>query len=147
MVGMAAARPAAAGAPDYPATLQTIARDIAALKHRFPQLKDFAPGRHARSADLVIDYGYRTYRPQRNDGRPLGGWTAQVPNPYADGVWFYVNFHDPESTAQIDTQPMVSRPCLGAKRITFLILEGTSTKPLAGRIRAILERHGARRCD
>jgi hypothetical protein len=140
-----AAAPAVA-APDYPATLQAIARDIAALKPQFPQLQDFSPAKHVRVEELVISYELHTYRPQRQDGHPFGGWSAYVPNPYSDGVWFHINFHDPESRSQIDTQPVAAHPCLGGKRITFLILEGKETKPLAGRIQAILTRHGARDC-
>jgi len=137
----------AAAEPDYPETLAAIARDIAALGDRFPQLAEFAPARHARSRDLVIDYGFHTHRAQSPDGRQRGGWTMQVPNPDADGVWFYINFHDPDSRAQIDTQPVVARPCLGNKRVTFLILDGEKTKPMAGEIGAILGRYGARPCD
>jgi hypothetical protein len=69
-----------------------------------------------------------------------------VPHPDADGVWFHLNLHDPGSLAQIDTQPASLPICLGAKRVTFLILEGKETKPRGRRIQAILTRHGARRC-
>jgi hypothetical protein len=145
--GAVVARPTAATAPDYPVALQAVARDIAALKSQFPQLRAFSADTHFRAEDLVVDYAYRTYRPQPQVGRPFGGWSVQVPNPYADGVWFYINFHDPDLALQIDTQPaMVPMLCFDRMRFTFLILEGKETKPLDGPIRAILTPHGARRC-
>jgi hypothetical protein len=51
MAAMAAARPAAAQAPNYPAILQAVARDIAALKPGFAQLKDFSPPKNLDRSD------------------------------------------------------------------------------------------------
>jgi hypothetical protein len=49
MAAAAAARPAAAQAPNYPAILQAVARDVAALKPGLPQLKDFSLRKKPRS--------------------------------------------------------------------------------------------------
>jgi hypothetical protein len=129
--------------PDYPKVLRAIADDIASLHNKFPQLKDFSPESNIQLENLAIDYSYHTHRAQHR-----GGWTAGVPNPDPDGVWFYINFHSPDSTAQIDTQPVTSpeRSCLGEKRITFLILEGPESKPFAGEIWSILKKRGVRPC-
>jgi len=129
--------------PDYPKTLRAIADDIASLHNKFPQLKDFSPESSIKLENMAIDYGYHTHR-----ARHHGGWTAGVPNPDPDGVWFYINFHSPDSIAQIDTQPMTAAEgrCLGDKRVTFLILEGPKSKPLAGEIWSILNKRGVRPC-
>ena len=129
--------------PDYPKVLRAIAEDITSLQSRFPQLKNFSLDANIKIENLAIDYGYHTHR-----ARHRGGWTSGVPNPDADGVWFYINFHDPDSTAQIDTQPVTSAEgnCLGEKRITFLILEGPQTKPLGGEIWSILKKRGVQPC-
>jgi len=128
--------------PDYPQTLRAIADDIASLRNKFPQLKDFSPESSIKLENMAIDYGYHTHR-----ARHHGGWTAGVPNPDADGVWFYINFHSPDSMAQIDTQPTTPHwHCLGGKRVTFLILEGGKSKPLAGEIWSILNKRGVRPC-
>ena len=121
---------------DYAGTLAGIARSIAVLKREFPQLAEFS----ADGGDLEnlrISYGFHTHAP-----RHRGGWTSGVPNPDDDGVWFHLDFHDPDSMAQIHTQPVVPKGRLGDKVVMLLILEGAKTKPLAGRIREILRRHG-----
>lgn len=138
-------RPATAVSRDYAATMAAIAADIAQLKAEFPQLVDFSPLSNLDRESLVIRYQYRTHRPRAENGL-RGGWSAGVPNPDADGVWFYLNLHDPGSLSQIDTQPAMLPICLGRKRVTFLILEGKETKPLGGRIFTILKRHGATDC-
>jgi hypothetical protein len=75
------------------------------------------------------------------------GWTSGVPNPDDDGIWFYLDFHDPDSMAQIHTQPWVGRKmCLGKKIAWLLILEGQKTKPLAREILSILEKYGVKPC-
>jgi hypothetical protein len=83
---------------DYETTMQAIAQDIANLRSKVPELQDFSPGKNAKG--LTINYAYHTHKAKHR-----GGWTAGVPNPNDDGVWFYINFHDPHSIAQIDTQP------------------------------------------
>ena len=123
---------------DYSRVLQAVARDIAGLKRDFPQLEEFSRSDHASPGGLQIAYGYHTHRPQ---GR--AGWTSGVPSPDDDGVWFYIDFHDPESMAQIHTQPLVPKGKLGDKRVMFLILEGAETKSLADSIRQILKKNGA----
>jgi hypothetical protein len=105
----------------------------------------FSVDEHVHPDRLTIDYNFHTHRSQQRGG----GWTAQVPNPDDDGVWFYINFHDPNSTAQIDTQPSqdpTAAQCFEDKRLTFLILEGKDTKSVGGAISGILKRHGVKRC-
>ena len=67
-----------------------------------------------------------------------------MPNPDDDGVWFYIDFHDPGSMAQIHTQPVVPKGVLGDKRAMVLILEGAETKPLADSIRDVLRKNGVK---
>ncbi len=126
--------------PEYDKVLQAIAEEISGLKLEFPQLAEFSPSAHLTIANLTLSYGFHTHRATQR-----GGWTAGVPNPDDDGVWFHLDFHDEESQAQIHTQPCVPSATLGDKIVWLLILEGAKTKPLAGRIWAILERHGATR--
>src|SRR5437016_7607018 len=80
--------------------IQAIGKDIARLKHKFPQLGEFSVSQHVHPDRLTIDYAYRTHRAEHR-----GGWTAGVPNPNDDGVWFFIDFHAPDSTAEIHTQP------------------------------------------
>lgn len=124
-------------APSHADAIRAIARDIAGLKASHPQLADFDVDKHCHPDRLSISYGYKTHEPT---GR--GGWTAAVPNPDPDGVWFYIDFHDPGSMRQIHTQPVVLERRRGDKRVMFLILEGEKTKALAGHIDRILARHG-----
>jgi hypothetical protein len=125
---------------DYAAAMRQIGADITTLKSTYPQLADFAYV-GANTLQLEIDYSFHTHQPERR-----GGWTSGVPNPDADGVWFFIDLHDADSTAQIHTQPMTAPLCLGDKRVSLLILEGTQTKRLSGALGAILQRHGARPC-
>jgi hypothetical protein len=134
--------PVRAAPEDHWKALQAVARDIAKLKTDFPQLKDFSPTKNADVGRLALTYGYHTHQAQHP-----GGWTSEVPNPDDDGIWFYVDFHEPDSSAQIHTQPMVANLCLADKRVSFLILEGKNTKPVAGRIGKILTKYGVKQCD
>jgi hypothetical protein len=126
---------------DYAATLTAIAQDLDALGATYPALVDFAPATHLDVAALTITYAHRTGPPQ---GR--GGWTAGVPHPQPDGVWLRIDIHAADSTAQVHTQPMTAPLCLGARRVSFLILEGERIRPVAGAIDAILRRHGVGAC-
>ena len=137
----AAAR--AASEYDYAATVKAIAGDIAGLRTEFPQLRDFSATQNVLFDKLAIDYAYHTHR----YSGPGGGWVAHAPNPDDDGVWLYVDFHDPDSAAQIHTQPMTPALCFGGKRATFLLLEGDQTKPLGGRIKTILDARGVKPCS
>jgi hypothetical protein len=133
---------ASAGPPTGPAAiLRAIAVDIEALGARHPALAAFRAGEHLDGAQVRIDYAWHTHAATQP-----GGWTAGVPNPDADGLWFHIDVHDPASTAQIHTQPMVERLCLGNRRVSFLVLEGDRAMPVAGELRRILERHGVVRC-
>jgi len=122
--------------------IAAIGQDVANLKASFPQLSQFSVSEHVQSEHLKISYGYHTHR-----ARHVGGWTSGVPNPDDDGVWFYIDFHDPKSTAQIHTQPEYPDNCFEDKKVSFLILEGKDTKPVSGAIWAILRRHGVKRCS
>lgn len=129
-------------AVNYKQTLQLIAHDIAALSKNFPQLGKFSLTEHVDSDQLVITYGYHTHRaPHR------AGWTSGVPNPDDDGVWFFIDFHEPDSEAQIHTQPVTIDLCLAAKRVAFLVLEGKKTTSVQTALWTILQRHGVQRCN
>ncbi len=127
--------------PDQTKTLveviTAIAGDIEKLQDSYPQLVDFSSEEHLSTEHLKIDYGHKTHRSTRR-----GGWTAGVPNPDADGIWFYIDIHDPSSTAQIHTQPAVERLYLRDKLVMLLILEGDKTEKLVSALRDILTRHG-----
>lgn len=123
-------------------TLASIAHDIEGLKKKYPQLEEFSSQGNLDSAALTISYAYRTHQAKRS-----GGWTAGVPNPDEDGIWFYLEFHDPASVSQIHTQPVtIARQCLGDKAVAFLILEGTKTKSVNGAIWHVLRKHGVAEC-
>ena len=124
--------------PDYPGILAAVARDIAALKDQFPQLAEFSADK-TDVDDFRISYDYHTHAPTHR-----GGWTSGVPNPDQDGVWFHLDFHDPDSMAQIHTQPVVPMGRLGTKVVMLLILEGRKTKPLAGKLWEILRLYGVK---
>jgi hypothetical protein len=129
------------GELDYAKVTQSIAKEIEGLKKEFPELGDFSPLKNAH--ELSISYAYQTHKAKHR-----GGWTAGVPNPDDDGLWFYINFHDPNSTAQIDTQPATGpAACLGEKRVSFLILTGKDTRPVGSQIWSILQKHGVRKCE
>lgn len=121
------------------AFMEAVARDIAKMKDRHPQLRDYSPDRNLDVENQRIVYAFRTHR-----ARHSGGWTSGVPNPDPDGVWFHIDLHDPESSAQIHTQPIA--PDFGridGKVVWFLLLEGTHTKSLAGEMASILNGLGA----
>jgi hypothetical protein len=115
--------------------LQVIARDIEVLKWQFPQLEDFEAKKHLDPARLVIEYERHTHAATHQ-----GGWTSGVPNPDADGIWLYIDLHDPASTAQIHTQPDVPMLDVRGRKLMMLILEGDATTRVAGELRALLER-------
>ena len=124
----------------YRRFIEGVTEDISKLKLQFPQLQEFSPARNADTAELKISYGYRTHRAQQ-----AGGWTSGVPNPDPDGIWFYIDLHHPDSNAQIHTQPVTGYNLkVGDKTVSFLILEGKATTPVAGEISKILSRRGAK---
>lgn len=128
------------GEPDYAGTMRRIAEDIGRLRREFPQLREFSVKADLHGLD--VGYSYRTHR-----SKIRVGWRAGAPEPDRDGVWFYINLHDPDSAAQIDTQPMSSGLCFGGKRVTFLLLEGAGTKPLGARLGSILAKNGVQPCQ
>jgi hypothetical protein len=126
----------------YRAAIKAIAADIEALKADYPQLAEFSAARHARADLLHITYGFRTHEPPH-----AGGWTSGVPNPDDDGVWFSLDFHDPRSTLEMHTQPMVhERQCCGDMEVQFLSLEGQKTRSIEGPVWKILRKHGVEKC-
>ncbi len=133
----------AAAAPDLDATCRAIAADIRRLRDRFPQLADVERARITMGRSCRISFEHRCHRATH-----AGGWSAAVPNPDPDGVWFYLGLWDEsdpaEAAAQINTQPVMPLRTLGGKRVTFLILEGKATRPLGGELLRILKRHGLR---
>ncbi|MBM4386436.1 MAG: hypothetical protein FJ088_01780 [Deltaproteobacteria bacterium] len=131
-----------AGKLDYARSIEGIARGIEELKGEYPQLEDFSAAENLKAEEYKISYGYHTHEPE---GR--GGWASAVPNPDDDGVWFYIDFHSPDSTAQIHTQPAGFPYCIGGMKLSFLSLEGAKTKPLAGAIWEILRKHGVVKCE
>lgn len=124
---------------DYATILKSVAQSIEALKKDYPQLKDFSPEKNTDVSRLCIDYSYHTHAPEHR-----GGWTSGVPNPDADGVWFYLDFHDPDSMAQIHTQPVVPEWTLGKQMAFILMMEGERTKRLEPALWGILAAHGAK---
>jgi hypothetical protein len=124
---------------DYLKTIQKIAEEIGALKADYPQLKDFSPDKDVEMENLAISYGYKNHQSTRG-----AGWVAAVPNPDEDGIWFYIDFHDPNSTRQIHTQPVIVPAYIGDKKVSFLILEGKKTKSIEGLIWNILKKNGVK---
>jgi hypothetical protein len=118
-------------------TILSIGRSIEALKAQHPQVRLFTVKDNVDASRLLISYDYKTHEPKRR-----GGWTSGVPAPDADGIWFYIDIHEPDSTAQIHTQPVTVPMFLGDKKVTFLILEGKETKSASAAIRKILSDHG-----
>lgn len=122
---------------NYSEILENIADEISTLKESYPQLAEFSTTKNLQTESLTISYEYKTHEPKRR-----GGWTSGVPNPDPDGLWFYIDLHDPNSIAQIHTQPVVQKGVVGEKEVMFLILEGEKTKPLSGKIWEILKNNG-----
>jgi len=133
--------PKASPTSDYASICKNIAADIESLKGKFPQLADFRESSAIKKPDCRISYEYRCHHATGG-----GGWTAGVPNPDADGVWFYIGIWDEkdptESSAQINTQPKVPNWHIGARRVTFLVLEGDKTNKLGGELVAIMKKRG-----
>ena len=121
------------------ATCAAIAEDIEKLGHNFRQLADF-DATTARTG-CHIDYARHTHRAAQT-----GGWSAGVPAPDPDGIWFHIGIWDPndpaEAMSQINTQPDVPPRWIGDRKVTFLILEGNDVTPVASVITAVLRRHG-----
>jgi hypothetical protein len=121
--------------------LKAVAEDIENLKADFPQLRDFSAIKNLHAEPPAISYMFRTHEPART-----GGWTSGVPDPDADGIWFHIDLHDPDSKLELHTQPVTASLCLKESRVAFLILEGRDTRSLYGPIWSVLKKHGAREC-
>jgi hypothetical protein len=124
---------------DYRKFIRDVSREISSLKGKYSQLQEFSMEENTDLEHLRITYGFRTHRSDRS-----GGWVSGVPNPDPDGIWFYIDLHDPDSTAQIHTQPFPGPPLVfGNKIVSFLILEGDETQSIRDDIFSIIKRHGA----
>ena len=135
-----AAAPAAPVVADAQA-LAEIARAIEALKIRQPALAEFSAAKNLDADNQKITYAFHTHAASAR-----GGWTAGVPNPDEDGIWFYIDLHDAASTAQIHTQPMGPKLCLGEQHVSFLSLAGDRVRELDREISKILRRNGVAAC-
>lgn len=122
---------------DPAAVLDEIARDIAALKSEFPQLKDFVVPQSYEEDNYEISYRFNALDPQGD-----GGWSGGTPSPKDDGVWFYISVHSPLSTRQIHTQPITLGTYLGSYRFQFLLKEGKHTKSVQSAVWKIFREHG-----
>lgn len=121
--------------------MRRIGAGIAKLKDKYPQLKNFSVSQNVNAERWVIDYEYHTHAP-----RGRARWAGAVPNPDADGVWFFIDFHRPDSRRQIDTQPVVPPYCFGDKLVLFLISEGEKTKSVADAVWQVLKQQGVKYC-
>ena len=116
--------------------LQKIAKDINALKSKFPQLKNFVIPK-SFNGNYEIIYGFNCHTPQRK-----GGWSGGTPHPKVDGVWFYISIHSSLSKRQLHTQPKTFRASFGPYRFQLLLKEGKETKPLNKSLWTIFRKHG-----
>jgi hypothetical protein len=132
---------APAHAQDRFSILKAVAMDIERLKTDFPQLRDFSAAQHLRAVPPSIGYAFRTHASEKT-----GGWSSGVPSPDADGIWFHIDLHDPDSELQLHTQPLTASLCLGKSRVSFLMREGRDTRSVYGPIWSALSKQGAREC-
>jgi hypothetical protein len=132
-------KPQSPAGVDYTALCHAIAGDIELLRRQYPQLAEYRAV-DALRRDCTIDFGWHTHRAAQT-----GGWSAGVPTPDADGIWFYIGIYDPngpDAQSQINTQPVVPNWWLGDRKVTFLLLEGAHTHSVASELHAILEHRG-----
>jgi hypothetical protein len=122
-------------------TIEAVARGIEELAGRYPQLVEFSISKNLDRSARRISYAYHTHAAE-----PRGGWTSGVPSPDADGVWFFIDVHAPDSRAEIHTQPVTAAFCLGENRVSFLLLEGQARPSLEPALWAILRDHGVVPC-
>lgn len=146
LVGCRAGPPATSAEPLPASTLAamtdaevlcSIAEDIEDLRPRYPQLIEFRAKEHCDAERLVIGYQHHCDPPAGG-----GGWRGATPDPRPDGIWMYIDLHDPSSMAQIHTQPVVPARTFRALDVMVLMVEGSEVPPVGGEIEAILGRHG-----
>lgn len=124
----------------YHEFVMRVSNEIIKLKEIYPQLREFSISKNVDIENLKIDYDYHTHKSEHTVG-----WTSGVPNPDKDGIWFYIDLHDKDSTAQIHTQPITGTFLqFGNRSICFLILQGAATKSVSSKIISILKRNGAK---
>src|SRR5215472_9961075 len=129
--------------------ITAIGQDIAKLKAKFPQLREFSVSKDVLSERLIITYEYHTHIYQIGGSSRSNPWTGSRarawPEPDDDGVWFYIDFRlgpkDP-------TLGWPGRPpdCFEDKKVSFLMLEGNKTNPAKHEVEEILKRHGVKPC-
>ena len=117
--------------------LCSIADDIAALRPRYPQLAGFRTAKHCDPQQLEIGYQHHCDPP-----RGGAGWRGATPDPRPDGIWLHIDFHEPDSMAQIHTQPVVVRRTFRKLDVMVLMVEGQDVPSVSVEIQAILDRHG-----
>ena len=135
----ACTRPSPAAPAHSDESCRTIAADLELLRPEFPALVELRAST-AMKRDCVIEYGWHVGAPAGH-----GGWSAQVPRPERDGVWFYVGLYDPhgaEANDQINTQPALPTWWVGTRKVTFLISEGERARGIGDAILEVLRRHG-----
>jgi hypothetical protein len=137
---LACAQPRARDTPKpWPATCRAIADDIERIRSEYPQLVEFRAATALRG-DCTMSYEHHTHR-----ATTRGGWSAGVPHPDPDGIWFYIGIYDPagpEAMSQIHTQPVVPDWWIRDRKVMVLVLEGDQTKRAGQALLAILQRHG-----
>lgn len=126
----------------YTNSIKKIAEDIEALKNQYPQLINFSSAINVDTVNMSIRYEYKTHK---SDER--AGWVAAVPNPDDVGIWFYIDFHSPDSQAQIHIQPLTPNICFGEKKVAFLMLEGEKTQSIRKHLNTILNNCGVGKCS
>ncbi len=136
-----ACRPTASSEPVSHATPQqalcAIAEDLERTKADHPQLREFSAREHCDADKLVIAYEHACDPPQGG-----AGWSGATPAPRAEGIWLHLDFHDPSSTAQIHTQPIVMPRYYGDLKVMLLLREGEATSSIGAELEAIMARHG-----
>ena len=139
--GAVACRPAASSKPVSHETsgqaLCAIAKDLERSKSDYPQLRGFSARGHCDAQRLVISYEHDCDPPQGG-----GGWSGATPAPRPGGIWLHLDFHDPSSTAQIHTQPIVLPRYYGDLDVMLLLREGEATSSIGAELEAIMARHG-----
>jgi len=124
-----------AAGDEHRQALRAIAGEIEILKMEYPQLAEFYAAKYINLEQCYIEYSYHTH-PAANKG----GWAGKVPNPNDDGIWFFIDFHDPASDRQIHRQPLVSTVALAGDQVAFmLMLEGRATRKIEGKIWSIIK--------
>lgn len=139
LVACSSPAPTTPVAPTFPASCTAIAADLEALRPQFPALVEYRADTAQRRV-CWIEYGWHTHKAAQT-----GGWSAGVPSPDRDGVWFYIGIYDPngpEASSQINTQPMTPNWWVGDRKVMYLMLVGDDVHGLGDQVMAVLTKHG-----